>query len=481
MVLAPQGGSITQEQCDQLVAVMGSADTERVRYGLSRMEPEASKFLVEQLAICGPEIRKSLISRIPKDCSNDILKKANGIQRHAQDLDMKEKGNALHLKRKQEAEGAEDEERELIELRRLALDWIAPIKKATTAGHWSAALLDACVVHKEGLRALLGVAQMNKLATCVVPRLIQITAVYKSIYTHEYDAFGKIRGCLGKFSHPSGETLELWFRPLLLNAVESWKQVFKDTDLDSLDAYPVPTPKPWEQDPSPMLPTLGLSGSFDDFLQACKETAQQRGSMTDPHQYNALLDKSACLELSADSIIQWSVLRSRFLRYCKDNGVDLDTGSDEELLTHAFLRQFDIKRYFSAIGPTKGFECVTGFAELKKEHLPLTGPEMMNHVRDPNFGDHPANLGRKTIMADQAPELANGEAMTDEQREQVIAQTRAADAQPTSTSAASASSSGANSSFVSPYARMLQNKPGRGRGGKRPMPSGLPPRRPPPP
>ena len=65
-------------------------------------------------------------------------------------------------------------------------------------------------------------------------------------------------------------------------------------------------------------------------------------------------------------------------------------------------------------------ERVTGFAELTKRNVPLTVPQTapINDIRDPN---NPTNLARNAAMAEEATKLADDEAMSVEQREEILA------------------------------------------------------------
>lgn len=378
------------------------------------MARETSGYLITELVETDPESRKDLINRIRGRWNNEALKMADGIQKRARDLQIKEDGDALHKKLKDEKQSMEEDEATERENRRNALPWLTRIRAATTAAHWNAPLLHQLVAHSSGIQALLGIDEYEVFTSTVVPQLVKLVAVYTNS-RGDGDAYGYI----GELRLPSTcETMELPFKPFVLTAFTWWSgKSWSETEIAGLDRFKLPSPEPWLQDPTPELPTLGLSGPFADYLQACHETAQKRSAITDPHEYNALLDKSKSLELGNKSAIQWSVLRSRFIRYCEEKGVNLDTGKDQGLLTHAFLRKFNIMRYVSVADKV---ERVTGFAELTKRNVPLTVPQTapINDIRDPN---HPTNLARNAAMAEEAAKLADDEAMSVEQREEKLA------------------------------------------------------------
>ena len=362
LVLAPEGGSLSQDQADTLVRLgEGAVVTE-----LAKLPPETSAGLYHDLVSAGPAGRKKLANKITTKFA-DFSWKVNagvgeGIVKYQIEKETKRRIAELEKEREEEErrqqkkdEDALAQEEEEREKRIAALPWLQRFSKPIAASEWDAPLLHAWSKHEPGIELLVGIEEAKLLAqTCQHPRLVGLVAVLKA-YSHPQAAHPG-DGYIGEFEHPSGEIIRIAVENRMLASFDGYVAILKDTRprFASLPRLPavLPHQRPWLVDPTPMRPKdLTGGGPFVKYLLACDAASKP----LPPHRYNLAVADSEHLKLAGASIL-YSSLDSRYKSFCTNHALDFekDDLSSENLLKHGIVVYTRCK---------DGRECVTGFAE----------------------------------------------------------------------------------------------------------------------
>jgi hypothetical protein len=368
IILAPNGGSLSQDQVDNLVAL----DVRNCINELALMPNDSSAGFYRDLVLAGPEGRKKLSQRITAKFA-DISWKVNAgneerLLKYRQDQEFKKRLAQLQAeeaeeeRKKREAdEEAHEQEEENKLLRQRALPWLKRFNNPIQIESWDDRLLHAWHDNKLGLQ-LLGKDIDTLAKTCQLPKLVK----YLAFYPHYNSTNEALRlpppAFLGEFEHPTGGKIHLTcllsrYREQL-RLPDNWESMPK---LEPTPMYKMP----WMRDPTPKYPTnITGGGPFVKYLRACEKVSAenlQRGTKRaglsvskDPNSYNTKAAVSGQLKLAA-GVLLFNTVRTRYMCFCTNNALDFE---EADLLPDS-LQPFGIVRFTSC---NDGREYITGFA-----------------------------------------------------------------------------------------------------------------------
>lgn len=380
VILAPPGGSLSQKQVDDLVAVGIRSGIEELAF----LKPETSAGLCEALLAGGQAGRKKLLDTIASKWSkykwlvnagkdeaqakwimDKEIKEAKALWDEKVDKEIKEAKALRDAKEERQASWDRDDRNAMRE----AAPWVEHFTKPIPADEWTASLLYAWEQHGHGmaLRLRTSIGALSKV--CQLPRLVRLVAKYAK--THDYGNFAA-SGFIGTFEHPSGKTIDqLAFQPTTLYALDGGMDIFQATDQRALPLLSKPMVMPWMfENPEAARPTTEGTGPMAKFLVMCDATSRADAN---GEKYNDLVEESQYLKLASGSVVPLQLLRTAFRCFCTNNALDFE----EEDLTPMRLSEFGIRTYIRQEDCRK---VATGFAEVHKVFAHSATPKTFAQV-----------------------------------------------------------------------------------------------------
>ena len=364
VILAPDGGSLSQHQVDDLVAVgVCNCITE-----LALMPAESSAAFYNDLILAGPDGRKKLANKITTKFADLSWKINAGTQEkllaYRQEIEFKQRVAQVEAEeedRKQREERANKNAAHIEDLERQsreeALPWLERFSKPIDSSEWDATLLHKWAQMRKGLPLL--VDDIESLARkCQLPSFVRYLAVHPQ-YNRDPQRNPDADGFLGEFTHPNGDHLHIHFASTTRCLVHLGVPPLSNEEIKALPHLQA-SPSyglPWNVDPTPAYPTnIAGGGPFVKFLLACDASSKCAIS------YNTLVTASERLKLATATIL-FETLRARFMGFCTNNALDFE----EADLSAYKLRSFDILKHTSC---KDGREYVTGFSEAPLTYVP---------------------------------------------------------------------------------------------------------------